>query len=81
MPLDKALDGDVVGVGGGEAASRHHTSLTIVLTEWIAIADDSISSTRAITSSLNGIDTEHPRMPSARTPPIAAAMSVVVNAL
>ena len=34
-----------------------------------------------MTSSLNGIDTEQPRMPRARTPPMAAAMSVVVNAL
>ena len=57
------------------------SSLTMVFTEWMARADGSTSSTRAMTSSLNGIDTEQPRMPRARTPPIAAAMSVVVKAL
>ena len=55
--------------------------MTIVLTEPMARAESSTTSTSGITASLNGIDTEHPRMPSARTPPIAAAMSVVVNAL
>ena len=62
-------------------AVRRAASLTIVLTDWMARADGSTSSTSAITSSLNGIDTEQPRMPRARTPPIAAAISVVVNAL
>ena len=62
-------------------ARRYPSSLTMVLTEWMARADGSTSSTSAMTSSLNGIDTEQPRMPSARTPPMAAAMSVVVNAL
>ena len=55
--------------------------MTIVLTEPIARAESSTTSTSGITASLKGIDTEQPRMPSARTPPIAAAMSVVVNAL
>ncbi|MDQ1137297.1 hypothetical protein QE410_002096 [Microbacterium sp. SORGH_AS 1204] len=49
--------------------------------EPIASADASMRSTSGITASLNGIDTEQPRIPSARTPPIAAAMSVVVKAL
>ena len=53
----------------------------MVLIEEIAFAAASSSSTSAITSSLNGIDTEQPRMPRARTPPIAALMSVVVIAL
>jgi hypothetical protein len=53
----------------------------MVFTELMARADCSTSSTSAMTSSLNGIDTEQPRMPSARTPPMAATMSVVVNAL
>jgi hypothetical protein len=62
-------------------AVRRPSSLTIVLTAWMARADGSTSSTSAMTSSLKGIETEQPRMPSARTPPIAATMSVVVNAL
>jgi len=53
----------------------------MVLTESIALADAVSSSTSGITASLNGIDTEQPRMPSARTPPIAPSMSPVVNAL
>jgi len=61
-------------------ALRKPSSFTIVFTDWIAVAEASSSSTRAITSSLNGMDTEHPRMPSARTPPMAPARSVVVNA-
>ena len=63
-----------------EAVSRP-SSLTIVLTEPMAVAESSTTSTSGITASLKGIDTEQPRMPRARTPPIAAAMSVVVNAL
>ena len=62
-------------------AVRHPSSLTIVFTASMARAESSTSSTRAITSRLNGMDTEQPRMPSARTPPIAATMSVVVKAL
>ena len=62
-------------------AVRTPSSLTIVLTESIAVADGSIESTSGITASLNGIDTEHPRMPSARTPRMAPSMSVVVKAL
>ena len=54
---------------------------TRVLTELIASAESSIESTRAITSSLKGIDTPHPRIPSARIPATAAGRSVVVNAL
>ena len=61
-------------------AVRCPSSLTMVLTALIARAESSTLSTSAITSCLKGIDTEQPRMPSARTPPIAAAMSVVVNA-
>lgn len=57
------------------------SSLTIVLTDRMAAAEASSSSTRAITSSLNGIEIAQPRMPRARTPPIAAGRSVVVNAL
>ena len=56
-------------------------SFTIVLTDPIAAAECSMWSTRGITASLKGIDTEQPRMPSARTPAIAPAISVVVNAL
>ncbi len=63
-----------------DAVSRP-SSLTIVLTDSMTRAEGSISSTSAITSNLNGIDTEHPRIPRARTPPIAPAISVVVNAL
>ncbi|SHW31961.1 Uncharacterised protein [Mycobacteroides abscessus subsp. abscessus] len=62
-------------------AVNRPASLTIVLTELITRADSSSSSTSAMTSSLNGMDTEQPRMPRARTPPMAAAMSVVVKAL
>ncbi len=54
---------------------------TRVLTELIASAEASIESTRAITSSLKGIDTPHPRIPSARIPATAAGRSLVVNAL
>ena len=53
----------------------------MVLTDSIAVADAVSASTSGITASLNGIDTEQPRMPSARTPPMAASMSPVVNAL
>ena len=42
----------------------------MVLTDWMADAVASISSTSAITASLNGIETEQPRNPSARIPPI-----------
>ena len=57
------------------------SSFTIVLTDSIAAADPSTTSTRGITASLNGIDTEHPRIPSARMPRTAPSMSSVVNAL
>jgi hypothetical protein len=52
-----------------------------VLTDRIASADGSSSSTSGMQASLNGIDTPQPRMPSARIPAIAAGRSVVVNAL
>jgi hypothetical protein len=63
-----------------DAVSRP-SSLTMVLTDPITAAESSTSSTSGITASLNGIDTEQPRMPSARTPAMAPSMSVVVNAL
>ena len=56
-------------------------SLTMVLTESMAFADGSITSTRAMTSSLYGIDTAQPRIPSPRTPAIAWARSVGAKAL
>ncbi len=53
----------------------------MVFTESMAAADCVISSTSAMTSFFHGIETAQPRIPSARTPPMAAAMSVVENAL
>ena len=55
--------------------------LTIVFTEAIAVAESSIESTRGITSSLNGIETPQPRIPSALIPATAEGRSEVVNAL
>ena len=47
----------------------------------IAAADPASPSSIGITASLNGIEIAQPRMPRARTPPMAAGRSVVVNAL
>ena len=52
-----------------------------MLTEWMAAAEGASSSTRAITSSFHGMETEQPRIPRPRTPAMAAVMSVVVKAL
>jgi hypothetical protein len=54
---------------------------TIVFTDPIASAEPSRASTYWMQASLYGIETPHPRMPRARIPAIAAARSVVVNAL
>ena len=40
-----------------------------------------LNSTSSMTASLKGIEIAQPRIPSARTPPIAAGRSVVLNAL
>ncbi len=56
-------------------------SFTIVLTESIAVAEGSIRSTSAITSSLYGMEIAQPRMPSPRTPAMAWARSVGAKAL
>jgi hypothetical protein len=53
----------------------------IVFTDPIASAEPSISSTSSMPASLKGIETPQPRMPRARIPAMAAARSVVVNAL
>ncbi len=53
----------------------------MVLTDSMALAEGVISSTRAMTSSFQGMETPHPRMPRPRTPAMAAVMSVVVKAL
>jgi hypothetical protein len=47
----------------------------------IASAEPSSSSTSSTQASLYGIEMPHPRMPRARIPAMAAARSVVVNAL
>jgi hypothetical protein len=60
---------------------RTPSSFTIVLTESMAFADGSRASTRGMTSSLNGIETAQPRIPSPRRPAMAAGRSVVVKAL
>jgi hypothetical protein len=64
-----------------KSAIRRPSSLTMVLTDWIAAAEGVISSTRGMQASLKGMETAQPRTPSARTPPIAAGRSVVVKAL
>ena len=56
-------------------------SFTIVLTDSIAAAEGSTTSMSGMTASLNGIDTEHPRIESARMPRTAPSMSSVVKAL
>lgn len=60
---------------------RRPSSLTMVLTELMALAEGVISSTRAMTSSFHGMETEQPRMPRPRTPAMASRMSVAEKAL
>jgi hypothetical protein len=60
---------------------RTPSSLTTVFTESIAAAEGSRRSRNGMIASLNGIETEQPRMPRARIPRTAPSRSVVVNAL
>ena len=53
----------------------------MVFTESITAADGSSSSSRGMHTSLYGMDTPAPRIPSPRIPATAAAMSVGANAL
>ena len=53
----------------------------MVLTDSIAAAEGSSSSTSAMTSCFQGIDTAQPRMPRPRTPAIASTMPEAANAL
>lgn len=62
-------------------ATNRPSSLTMVLTDCSRAAEGLSSSNSGMQASLNGMDTAQPRMPSARTPPMAAGRSVVVKAL
>ncbi|MCY1561298.1 hypothetical protein D9M68_985340 [compost metagenome] len=62
-------------------AFRWPLQLTRVLTESMAAAEGSISSTKAMQASLYGIDTPQPRIPKARIPATAAGRSSVRIAL
>ena len=53
--------------------ARMVPSLTTVLTAAMSAAESTTASSIGMIADWKGIDTEQPRMPSARTPPIAAA--------
>jgi hypothetical protein len=59
-------------IDGARRADR--SVLTIVFTDVIPFAEASNSFKYSIHASLNGIEMAHPRIPSARIPPIAEPM-------
>jgi hypothetical protein len=63
------------------AAVSRPSSFTTVFAASMAAADGSTSSTRGRIADLNGMETEQPRIPRARTPRTAPSRSSVLNAL